>query len=45
MALEETIENNGDNYEEEGEVNLEGDLISSLSDLKRGRKTSSLRKN
>ena len=30
MALEETIENNEDNYEEEGEVNLEAELISTV---------------
>ena len=34
MALEETIENNEDNCEEEREVTLEVELISSLCDLK-----------
>ena len=38
MAFEENIENNEDNYEEEGEVNLEEELISSLCDLKNERK-------
>ena len=38
MAFEENIENNEDNCEEEGEVNLEGELISSLCDLKKERK-------
>ena len=37
MALEENIENNEDNYEE-GEVNLEEELITALCDLKRERK-------
>ena len=37
MAFEENIENNEDNCEEEGEVNLEGELISALCDLKKER--------
>ena len=37
MEFEENIENNEDNSEEEGEVNLEGELISALCDLKKGR--------
>ena len=38
MALEETIKNNEDNYEEEGEVNVEAKLINALCDLKKERK-------
>ena len=38
MELEETTESNEDNYEEEGEVNLEVDLISVLCDMKKERK-------
>ena len=46
MEFEETIENNEDKCEEEGEVNLEEELISALCDLKkRGIKTSNSRKN
>ena len=46
MALEETIRNNEDNCAEEGEVNLEVELISASCDLKkRGRKTNNSRNN
>ena len=38
MAFEKNIENNEDNYEEEGEVNVEGELISALCDMKKKRK-------
>ena len=38
MIFEENIENNQDDCEEEGEVNLEGGLISALCDLKKERK-------
>ena len=38
MAFKETIENNEDNYKEEGEVNLEEGLISYLCDMKKERK-------
>ena len=41
MALEtqeENTENNEGDYEEEGEVNLEAELISALSDLRIARK-------
>ena len=37
MAFEENIENTEDNFEEEGEVNLEEELISALCDLKKER--------
>ena len=36
--LKKILKNNDDNYEEEGEVNLEGELISALCDLKNERK-------
>ena len=38
MAFEEKIENNEDDSKEEGEVDLEGEIISSLSELKKERK-------
>jgi hypothetical protein len=38
MVFEENIKNNEDNCEEEGEVNLEEELISALCDLKKERK-------
>ena len=37
MDFEENIENNEDNCEEQGEVNLEGELISALCDLEKER--------